>query len=394
MDRSWAAERITGVRVMSVSLCAALSAVIALICAPSAGSAASRQIRLPAPITVQAGKGTFEIARDGHVARVPPRLSPYPRDAAVFPSGVWYVIRHGHLQVGHGPTTLWRSRGAFPSYLQFGVVTVGEGTVAFSYRRGGSEDLYVARLGREPERRVARGEFPLGWTSDGFFTYRYHGRELRFRNGTGTLLATLVHGVPSYAYDPTGGRLYFVSRDRVFSAAGPTRTPIARLGAIGLRARPFPALIPADGLVQLLGSNRLVLLRPDGSLFANARIDLSRENISSSSLAIAPGGTAVAYTVVSGTKPAAGAETVYVLSAGAHAAGALYRQPIHDGGCERGAGVQWHAHWLLYTTSEGYLMVLDSTGRHRAVDLGPIVRSLPGHPGRISAYWTGQAPSL
>jgi hypothetical protein len=83
-----------------------------------------------------------------------------------------------------------------------------------------------------------------------------------------------------------------------------------------------------------------------------------------------------------------------MLRAGARAACPPYRQRIENSGCERGAGVQWHGHWLLYTTSDGYLAVLDSTRRHRAIRLRPIVRSLPGHPEGISAYWTGQAPAL
>lgn len=375
---------------------AAIVVTIALIHAPPAGSAGApgTRVGIPAPITVQTSAGTFEIARDGHVAQLRPRVFPYPRDAAVFPSGVWYVIRHGHLVVGRDARALWRSRGGFPSRLQIGVITIGEHSIAFSYRRGGSEQLYVADLSHRPERRVAGGEFPLGWTGGGFFTYRYHGRELRFRSATGAFVSTLGRGVATYEYDLTTQHLYFAGHDRLFSAEGATAQPIASLHAVGLRARPAPALIPAGGLVELLGSNRLVLLRPDGSLFAQARIALRSENISSSAVVIAPAQTAVAYTVLAGSPPAPAVETVYVLRAGAHTADALYRQRIDKRGCERGAGVQWHGHWLLYTTSEGYLAVLDNTGRHRAIDLRPIVRSRPGHPEGISAYWTGQAPAL
>lgn len=94
-------------------------------------------------------------------------------------------------------------------------------------------------------------------------------------------------------------------------------------------------------------------------------------------------------------QPTTGAETVYVIRAGAHAAPTLYRQRIAGGNpCGRAAGVQWHGRWLLYTTSGGTLVVLDSTGRHHAIELSPLVRNLPGHSNGISAYWTGQAPAL
>ncbi len=123
------------------------------------------------------------------------------------------------------------------------------------------------------------------------------------------------------------------------------------------------------------------------------RLRLDRENISSA-IATAPAGGSVAFTVLSG-QPTNGTETVYLLRAGAHTAIALHRERLtSQNPCERGAGVEWHGRWLLYSTSEGAIVVLDSTGKQRALDLSPIARGATGARAGVSAYWTGQPPAL
>jgi hypothetical protein len=383
-------------RLARLSTCAAVFGLAALTSAPAGGTDTLPHptVRLPAPVTLQTTAASYEIQRDGRVVRVAPRVLPFPKGAAWFPgTGVWYAINHGHLVVGRWGRTLWRSRRRYPSRFELGVVTIGMHTVAFSYRSGGSEQLYMARLGNHLERLIARGEFPLGWTPGGVFTYRYAGRALLFRTPTGAREATLGRAIANYDYDLQTEGLYFIAGARLMAVrGGPTQQPIAALAALGVGAR--PALNPTGtDLVELLGANRLVLLRPAGSGFGHMRLRLDRENISSS-IAAAPGGGPVAFTVLSG-QPTKGIETVYLLRAGAHTATALHRERLTSRNpCERGAAVEWHGRWLLYSTSEGAIVVLDSTGKRRAIDLSSIARRLTGAEGGVSAYWAGQPPAL
>ena len=58
--------------------------------------------------------------------------------------------------------------------------------------------------------------------------------------------------------------------------------------------------------------------------------------------------------------------------------------------CERGASLQWHGDWLLYSNSEGNLAVIDTTGVHRAIELSSLVHGLLGERDRfrpVSQAW-------
>jgi hypothetical protein len=143
----------------------------------------------------------------------------------------------------------------------------------------------------------------------------------------------------------------------------------------------------------------LVVVRPGGSLFARTRLPPGHgqgESVSSS-LVVAPRGSAVAFTAAAGRTgdPGAagrahGTETVYLLRRGAHQAIPVHREQVAFAPCERGASLQWHGSWLLYSASEGNLAAIDSTGIHRAIELGSLVRRLRGTRDGFSAYWSGQ----
>jgi hypothetical protein len=407
MDLSRVVRRISDVRAIRAVLVAILVAVAALAPGalgdkPSRGCAGRHWcagLRLPAPITIAAGQVignvSFLVGRDGRIRRIdnPRSQSPFPRDAVWFPgTGTWFRIRHRHLIVGRGRPALWRSHGEIASRWQLGVVTLGPHTVAYQH----DHKLYLAPL-RGVERPVASREMPLGWTTGGLYTYRYQGRELLLRSDTGALLRTIARQPLGSDYVVINGSLYFITHGMLESASRAGTRRLASPASLGSSAGPW--LQPLGRLVELQDNSRLVVVRPDGSVFAWTRLPLSQgetEGISSS-LVVDPQGNAVAFTAAAAesndpgaARLAHGTEMVYLLRAGAHTAIPLHTERVDFKVCERGASLQWQGKWLLYSNSEGNLVLIDTTGAHRAIDLTRLIHSLPGTRDGFSAFWSGQ----
>ncbi len=356
-------------------------------------------IRLPAPILITDGRLTDRIARDGRATRVPPPARPYPREATWFPgTNTWFEIRHpdlvvrrgrarvvgrgrgerGYLVVGRGRTSLWRSREQFAAN-QLGLIAAGPNAVAFQH----DHRLYIAPDGGA-ERPIAPRELPLGWTKGGLYTYSYPRQELLLRGDTGALLKTIGGRPTEYQFDLADGRLYFLRDGVLMGARGACIWRLASLRSLGMSANTW--LQPLGGLVELLNDRRLVVVRPDGSLFASTAVrNLDRI---SSFLAIAPHASAVAFTGVTGPTRDPNAETVYLLREGAHAALAVHREPGSFGGCAQGASVQWHGSWLLYSDSGGQLAAADTAGTHRTIELSGLARRLLGVREGLDAHWS------
>jgi hypothetical protein len=258
--------------------------------------------------------------------------------------------------------------------------------------------LYLARL-RGAERPIAHRELPLGWTTGGLYTYRYQGRQLLLRSDTGGLVKVIARRPLGSDYYAANGSLYFISRGLLMSAHGARVERLVSLNRLGLSAA--PSLQPLERLVELQDDHRLVVVRPHGSVFAWTGLPLSHgpaESISSS-LVIAPGARAVAFTAASGQAgdPAAGrahgTETVYLLRSGSRAAIPQHSEPTSFG-CERWASLAWHGKWLLYSSTAGNLAVIDTSMARRAIELGSLVRNLSGTGARFSAYWSGQRRAI
>jgi hypothetical protein len=304
------------------------------------------------------GSVSVRVGRDGRVRRISNRQSQtrLPRDAVWFPAtGTWFRIRRAHLIVGRGSKPLWRSHEEIASRWQLGVVTVGPHTVAFQHHH----QLYLAPLGGA-ERPVASRELPLGWTVGGLYTYRYQGRELLLRSDTGRLLKVIARRPLGSDYQVAAGTLYFISRGALMSAHATRVERLASLKRLGLSAGPW--LAPLGRLVELVDNHRLVVVRPDGSVFAWTRLPLGHgqaDNVSSS-LVVAPGAGAVAFSAASDRT--ADEETVYLLRPGARVALPLHTERVDFNPCERGASLEWHGNWLLYSNSEGNLAAIDTTG--------------------------------
>jgi hypothetical protein len=348
-------------------------------------------IRLPAPITIQAGYGrgsvSYRIGRDGRVRRIATTLpSTFPQDASWFGDGVWFAIRQRHLVIGRDRDT-WRSRGEFPSRFSVGLVRAGSHAVAFSY----GNNLYLAPLGGA-ERPIARAEFPLGFTSGGVYTNRW-GHRLLLRSDTGAILKTIVRSPLADDYLVASGSLYFITHGVLMRARGARVQRLVSLRHLRLSARSL-WMQPLGRLLELEDAGRLVLLRPDGSLFARTPLRGSeyREENAVSFLDIEPSASAVAFIVAAGQT--SGTETVYVLRAGAHSAVPVYRQWANLAGCEHWARLEWHENWLLYNDVDGDLAAIDTTGAHGVTDLSTLARRLHGAKAGFSAYWSGQPRQL
>ena len=343
------------------------------------GSVRCTARRLPAPVTITAGRLAYRIARDGRASRTSPPRSPYPHDATWFPgTDTWYRIEHRHLVVGRGSKPPWRSRQDIAAN-QIGLIASGPKAVAFQH----DHKLYIAALGGV-ERPVASRELPLGWTTGGLYTYSYPRRELLLRSDTGTLLKTISRRPVEYQFDLATRSLYFLSHGVLIGAHGTHVWRLASLHSLGMSTN--TSLQPLGRLIELLDDQRLALVRPDGSLFASTPIgQLDRI---SSSIATAPDASAVAFTALTGPTRHPNAENVYLLRAGTHAARVVHHQPGSFGGCAQWASVTWHARWLLYSDNDGKLAVMDTAGGHRTIDLDGLARHLLKPHEQFDARWS------
>ncbi|MFZ0972827.1 MAG: hypothetical protein WAN22_11420 [Solirubrobacteraceae bacterium] len=123
-------------------------------------------------------------------------------------------------------------------------------------------------------------------------------------------------------------------------------------------------LQPVGRLLALEDDSRLLVLRPNGSVFASTPL---RE--------WSYGG-------------------MYVLRPGSHEATALYHDKVTAGVCAHGADVQWHGAWLLYSNVEHDVAAVDTAGAHRTVDLTRLVNRLSGARNGFTADWSGEPPEL
>jgi hypothetical protein len=269
------------------------------------------------------------------------------------------------------------------------VVTLGPDDVAFQH----DHKLYLAPL-NGAERPVASRELPIGWTSRGLYTYRYPGRELLLRSDTGALVATLARRPLGSDYFVANGTLYFIVRGVLTSALGPQVRPLASLRSLHMSRNSM--LQPTGPLLELEDNSRIVVLHPDGSLFASTavpRSDRQPETISSG-LNVSPNGNAVAFAAAAGesgdpssARRAIGTETIYLLGAGSRKSVPVHTERVAFNPCERGAALAWHGKWVLYSNSEGNLVAIDTARSRRAIDLSGLVRGLLGTQDFFDAHW-------
>jgi hypothetical protein len=354
---------------------------------------------LPASIVVMTDCGRYRFDRRGRVSyRRAFALPVPPGTTAYYPDLTWVRLRNDHrngrLTIGHGRRTLWRSRGRHFRDARdsgIGAVVSGRTAVAFSVFRGRRLSLYVARLGRA-ERVVATGETPLGFTA-GAALVSERGRTLLLRRGGRDWHPRrLSSGASDVVFDHAAHAVYFVDRGRLERFDGARVTRLATLTALRVGER--PQIEPLGRLVGVHSSSRLAVLRPDGRVFASTALPrpARRADVVSSALAVDGDADAVAFTVTHGNSAygSRGSELVYLLRPGEAAARVVFRERLRFAVCERAAELAWRGRWLLYSTSEGRVALIDTRRPARSVDLSETVARLPGMgggEGRFDAGW-------
>ena len=143
---------------------------------------------------------------------------------------------------------------------------------------------------------------------------------------------------------------------------------------------------PLAGLIGVLEGTHVAVLRATGALFASARFAPLHQPFSvagQSGLVANAAGSAVAFAVTRGDNgnAAIGTESLYVLRAGDHSASEVYSGQVRFAVCERWTSLGWHGDWLLYATTEGKTLALNSRKPARRIDLTPLVRRLASTDG-------------
>ena len=143
------------------------------------------------------------------------------------------------------------------------------------------------------------------------------------------------------------------------------------------------------GVLVLVGTDEVTVLRRDGTFVASAGWRHSRLRVFDSGLSVSPDGRTFAFRL-SDARPgaAAGTAVVYVFRAGQRRAQAIYSEHLGATGCAAGANVSWNAGVILYDSSDGDLAILDPRGRPPR-SLVALARSLPrvARPERAGAFW-------
>jgi hypothetical protein len=337
---------------------------------------------LPAAVSLKTRCADFVLRPDGSVRPAGDGLlaGAQPRGSIGYADGSWWRVVAGRLTAERGGYRLWRSTRRYPAFLVLEGATAGTNAVAFAYR----SRLFVAAGGyRAVERLVARKEQPLGWTRDGLLvTHSLGGRsDVRLRTADGRFIAVVQRKPRAVHFDHATQSVFVVTADgRAERFDGRSTTSMARLRERGM---PLSAWIQplAGGLVGMTAQRRVAILRADGSLIASARFPPGRywNAVGNSGLVADPNGRAVALTMTEGNTGYAshGAEWIMVLREGDRVARVAHRVRLRFAVCERWTTLAWRGDWLLYSTTEGRALAID-TIRRRVVDLTPLVARLPG----------------
>lgn len=270
------------------------------------------------------------------------------------------LARHGRLVFYDRDRVRWRSRGR--NYRAVSWVAATQGSLAFQWY--GSR-LHVADLDG-PERAVGRlGEYPLGWTRAGLLvTSQEH--VLRARSRAGRLVGVLERRAGTRIFDPRTRTLIYVSRSGALVRTDGRRSQ--RLIARGLRR--WIGIWPLESGRVALTDRRLTVLDSDGSPLASDRL---RGNLAGLT---ARGAIAMVSTGRFDSRSRS-TEWVRLLRPGARSSTLLLTTKVGALGCGHWPTLSWRGDELLYSTTEGHVVVMKPTAGEQ-VDLTSVVKRLPG----------------
>jgi hypothetical protein len=290
-----------------------------------------------------------------------------------------YVVRADKI--------VWRSRRAFPSPSD---VAASSEAVAFSIPRRG---LWIARFDGVEHQVGRAGEVPIAWTgAKRLLTLRWGRRSgtLFARPERGGLRDRLADKVRAWAIDSQSGALFFITvggRLERTDGVG-AGVVVAALDTLGL-AGPVSLQAAGDGLIALEGSDRIVVLRGDGSLYASSLFPtLKRTSFGLNWFGpVAAGDGGVASVIDEPDGEASDAvDNLFVLHEGATSATRLFSAWNQGDVCGHWLSLSWKGSWLLYSTTEARLVLFDLADAARSLDLSGFVRRLPGMSAGENGY--------
>lgn len=276
------------------------------------------------------------------------------------------IARRGRLVLYDRDRVVWRSRGrghGVPSW-----VAHDRGSFAFMDFRG---PLYIAELDG-PERAVGRlGEYPLGWTRAGLLLTS-QGHVLRARSRSGRLIRIFETRAGSRTFDPTSRTLVYVSR-----GGAVIRTDGRRAQTLVARVlRPWAEIRPLEEGRLAVIDRRLLVLGPDGSVVASDRRHYNLPVLTSRG--------AIALIATGPLEGSRSTESVRLLHSGERSSTPLHVGKVGALGCGHWPTLAWHGDELLYSTSEGHVVVMEPSSDEK-LDLTAVVKRLPGE--FLEARW-------
>lgn len=145
------------------------------------------------------------------------------------------------------------------------------------------------------------------------------------------------------------------------------------------------------GLLAFFARRSVAVTRLDGRLLAQVHWPRSRLDDFDSGLSISPDRRSFVFRLSSaGPGAKSGKAVLYVFHPGDSGARAIYRHQLGPSGCAVGAGMSWHGHDLLYSSTDGRRAIVDvRTGRR--IDLTRLAQTLPHQSAAdiADAFWEG-----
>jgi hypothetical protein len=335
-------------------------------------------LRLPAPIVATTDCGAFLANTDGTVERLPRHWLNRHGGGTGRTYGARLQVRFEDRRIllEIGGRVVWRAARVYKDYggqLAFGP----RGRFAFTtYYHG----LYLTRRPAR-ERLVLRGKglYPVGFTPRGDILVALPGTRLWLLDGSGRVVRRIrYHGRNGFAFDERSGTLRWVTpRLRLATLAG-------RRIELGRRIWSRGSLwLQPGGLLAFSDERSFLVLRPDGQRIAGLRL---ATGMLDSAFTGTPDGARFAFRVRTGNARVGAPIAVEVLPAGSGTPRILYRHRLKSVGCANGAGFAWHGHELLYTSSDGARVLID-TDTGAVLDLGALARALPHRGSSVSFAW-------
>jgi hypothetical protein len=353
----------TGIAIALAAIAGAAEAREASIYRGECGEAVlpSGPTGLSAAIRIETRCGSFVIDGEGI------RFLGVRRAAASFDRLSW---RRGRLRFHRDGRIRWRSARQYPRRARYSQFVADDRSLAFQQWAG---PLYIARFGAKERAAGDVNEFPIGWTRAGLLVTA-QGHRLQARTRSGRLVP--IHGYRrgAFSFDEETRTLLFVSpRKKLMRTDGRRIQRIASLAPLRLGRWPHITPLPS-GAIAIIGG-RLVVLGPNGRVIASdRRVGTPTES---------PDGALATVSTAYFDNYVRARESVRLLRRGERSSRLLFSHVFSPRPCAHMGSLAWRGTDLVYWTSEGHVVVID-TRSARHIDLTRAARRLPGEVVAVS----------